>query len=360
MSIGLEYNGSKYTGIGNMNWFGESGIYAIRPTYLDSCPELPDRIKIGMAAGSSSRQLGVRLSNHSSSLVSFTILFIITVRSDINRPGVFRPNRAKPARLLDSGEGNVEQDWNMSKILEDEAHAWLDQQKVDGKEIERVLHGSGRKSEYFSEVPYDMLRSLFDHLIDIRSVPVSKHNWMPQIYQAYFFDAPIKGDGMTEPPSIFSFGYTLPQFDEKVRRQLQFRLKRAIKAKDGDLIDTLQFQLEALLSDAQVQIDLNEFDAAFPTIENDDTEIIKIDDSETIEIDDTQDDLQDVVEIDPVAAAMVGVTEGQVQLLNLTANLSRESRRVTRSMVDHGRLHLRSGRAVDRRDQLMNSAFAMF
>lgn len=66
---------------------------------------------------------GVRLSNHSSSLVSFTILFIITVRSDINRPGVFRTNRSKPDRLFESGEGNVEQEWNMSKILEDEAHS---------------------------------------------------------------------------------------------------------------------------------------------------------------------------------------------------------------------------------------------
>ena len=78
---GLIYNGSKYTGVGNMNWFTKNGIHCLRPGWLDQCPGAVERYKLGMAAGSSSRQLGVRLSNHSSALVSMSIMFIITVES---------------------------------------------------------------------------------------------------------------------------------------------------------------------------------------------------------------------------------------------------------------------------------------
>ena len=83
-SIGMLYDGSK-DGLNQMDWWKESGIYAIRPTYFDDCPGIKPMLKIGMAGGSSSRQLGVRLSNHASALVSFTILFVITVRSNVIR-----------------------------------------------------------------------------------------------------------------------------------------------------------------------------------------------------------------------------------------------------------------------------------
>ena len=78
--VGLKYQGGN-NGIGNMNWFSESGLYAIRPGFLDEAAAkgcvLPERIKVGFSGGSSSRQLGVRLSNHASALVDMQILMII-------------------------------------------------------------------------------------------------------------------------------------------------------------------------------------------------------------------------------------------------------------------------------------------
>ena len=106
--VGLRYRGGK-EGIGNMTWFSESGVYAIRPGFLDEAAAkgcvLPERIKVGFSGGSSSRQLGVRLSNHASALVDMQIIMIITVRSDEirERKGDKRKG-GKPSRLLEAGE----------------------------------------------------------------------------------------------------------------------------------------------------------------------------------------------------------------------------------------------------------------
>jgi hypothetical protein len=71
--IGLQYNGSK-SGLGNQNWWHESGIYAIK---ANNCS--PDRVKIGFSSRTGTSQMGIgkRLGDQASALVEMSILLIV-------------------------------------------------------------------------------------------------------------------------------------------------------------------------------------------------------------------------------------------------------------------------------------------
>ena len=248
---GLIYNGSQYTGLASMDWWQKNGLYCLRPSYLDDCPGAAERYKIGYAAGSSSRQLGVRLSNHASALVDMTIIWIVTVDSKKIRPSKFSKRKKKNPHEGSSNEGDLDTEKSMANILEKEAFAWL---TLAG--FPRVKHQSGVVSEYFTDVPMADMRRLFDHLTTIDSVPVGPSKWMPMIGEStyWFGNERIDGAGMKKPPSRFHYGYLLPTEQEEQRRRLNALLKKAVEEHDGYAEKDLRAMLQALLSMSYIDV----------------------------------------------------------------------------------------------------------
>lgn len=366
---GLIYNGSAVNGLANMNWWKQNGIYCLRPGWLDQCPGAVERYKIGMAAGSSSRQLGVRLSNHSSALVSMSLMFICTVSSTkVRTKTTLKSNRKRKNPNADNeNEKDIHTEKSMASILEQEAFAFLQANGID-----RVLHESGRGSEYFSDVPLSLLRALFDHLTTITSIPLNKKNkWMPQIKDAYWFgdENAIQGNGMNKPPSRFEYGYLLPTQQELNRRRLSGLLQSAVDNGDKDLEEDLKAQLESLLSMSYVDVkffdggsDDDDDDKGSKTETKDDDDdgggggmtFVDISDSDLYS--DEDDTSAAPVAPDPgtivAVASMTGSTPSAVATVLATASLVTPptTRRSTRRTTRSSGLRLRSGRVITSTD----------
>ena len=225
--VGLVYNGSSTSGIGNLPFYNQSGIYCIVPSYYWRCPEkFPATIKVGMSGGAGSRQLGVRLSNHGTSLVEFTILWIITVDSRTTRERVStaprRGTRVRhgTSRYSDSdhmGEGDNYTSSQMAKALESEAFQFLQDAGAS-----RRRHMSGHVSEYFENVDFSMAQQLFKHLTDIDSISsIPGNSYIPQYDRAWLFTDLWDAKGAHTIPKMYERGYALTPENEANRERLQ-------------------------------------------------------------------------------------------------------------------------------------------
>jgi len=195
------------------------------------------------------------MSNHASVLVDMSILMIVTV--DGSQPRSVRASKVsarqskKTQRYAPLGlapEEDLDRNRSMAMILEKEIFAFL----ADQPGVERKAHASGVKSEVVVNLSRDVLKSLFNHLIDPTSTPKGPSQWMPQLKSAYFFDEELALQGQVEPPERFRYIVNLDPSDEQRRRVLQQELKVARKKKQDDRAAELEEQLLKLADNNSV------------------------------------------------------------------------------------------------------------
>lgn len=336
---GLTYNGSEYSGIGSSSWAKGSGCYAIRPSINDN-PQCDMGIKLGMAGGSSSRGLLARISNHATALVDFSIKMIVTV--DGSAPRTVRASKVggrqsrKTQRYQPLGlapEEDLDRGKSMSRILEAEIFAFL----RDEPSVTRKKHRSGVNSEVVIGLSEEVLKRLFEHLINPTSTPKGPSNWMPQLSSAYYFDEELEMAGQVEPPSKFSYIVNLDPTDEQRRRVLQQELKVARKKGQQDRIAELEEQLLKLADGAGLDEDLRE---SQPTETPDESTDATSTESHTQEYFDLPTDEADDLELQ-ASSAILGAPI-PVAIVNEILNRGP----VTRSMVRNAGMALRSTRII--------------
>ena len=295
-------------------------------------------IKLGFAGGSSSRGLLARISNHATALVDFSIKMIVTV--DGSAPRTVRASKVggrqsrKTQRYQPLGlapEEDLDRGKSMARILEQEIFAFL----RDEPSVTRKKHRSGVMSEVVIGLSEEVLKRLFEHLINPTSTPKGPSNWMPQLSSAYYFDEELEMAGQTEPPSKFSYIVNLDPTDEQKRRVLQQELKVARKKGQQDRIAELEEQLKKLADGAGLDEDLRE---SQPT-ENPETTDATSPES-TQENFDLPTDEADDLELQ-ASSAVLGAPI-PVAVVNTILNRGP----VTRSMVRNAGMALRSTRII--------------
>lgn len=245
-SIGMLYDGTKNAGPKQPYWL-DSGIYCVRPRFIDLCPEkIPDNVKLGMAGVHGKLGgIGRRLASYATSFASqFTILFVITYRKE-TPDFYYKPNGLIP-------EGDTEQSKTYASIAEKECFKWLEKNGAT-----RLYHANS-PSEFYVNLDVGLARELFKHMTDVKSSPVGP--WpIPKPHDAYFFaNEPVKMDPSGYIPKRFTVDFINDDVRDRIRIRLQNRLKQARKAEDINLIDRYEGELEALLSDSFVDVDAEE------------------------------------------------------------------------------------------------------
>lgn len=266
---GLQYNGSVFRHLGGNgpdNFGRASGVYAVLPQYMEDLNG-QERVKVGFAgtkyADSQSGSIAKRMGDYSTCFVNFFVPALVFYQ------GAARKGSDYQAELSHNDANKAER----------EMKAWL---KKNGHTP--IVHISGMRESEWYEITLDVLKQLFDWLIDMNQPGLLGPK--PEPSGAWWFGSEkIMVDKTTfDKGQIERYNVWEPIVsgrDTRERRDLEKQLREAetaqregkTKPRDRFRIRDLRAQLSAMLNPGLVRVEDEDIKAVNEFADNTETKI---------------------------------------------------------------------------------------